>query len=631
MVVRLLHIEDNPHDAWLIHRVLKEEGWEVEAQVVSNLDDFLLEIESSWDAVLADFGLPGMSTTDALVEVRRVQPDLPFVVVSGQIGEENAVALMKAGADDYVSKDHPKRLSPVLRRLLAASKSRREQRAKDLKHEELENQFRLFFHQNLSGLAMVSPRGDVLEANQALVDLLQLTPPRLPDFWSLFASKSQALAVRRVLEAGRPFGPTVIEMVCSDGKSAFLLSTFQRKDAQSPIWANFIDHTQQQMLQKQMYQFGKLESLGEIAGGVAHEINNVLAVFLGQLSIMELDTHPGDRLFDRLELLKRATKRGSGIVKQLLALARQQPSRRETFSVDDLLEEVLHLIKGVFSEKFEFVLDAQERLPKLHGDRDQIVQALLNLVINARDAMPVGGRIVLGARSLDVPVPAVRIEVSDEGTGVPTELQEKIFTPFFTTKEPGKGTGLGLSLVATIAKAHHGGVGIEPRQPQGSTFFLVLPLGGDTPGESEPERPDVSVPATSLHPSTEVHLLLVENEEDLSDLEGQFLAELGYRVTLSKGAEEAWRLLQKDEPRIDVLVTDLGLFGMGGEALCGLAFSLPRPPVVIVQSGNLEPEVRVRLESQGVDAFLTKPFLIEELAETLLQALNSTRSGGGAP
>lgn len=628
MVVRLLHIEDNPHDAWLIHRILREDGWEVVAQVVDDLGEFLHQIEAPWDAVLADFGLPGMSTTEALLEVRRVRPELPFVVVSGQIGEENAVALMRAGADDYVSKDFPKRLSPILSRLLATSRSRVEQKAKDRRHEDLESQFRLFFHQNLSGMAMVSPGGAIQETNQALIDLLGLDPHRLPDFWSLFASPALAQAARQTLEAGRPFGPRVIEMVRSDGKPAFLLSTFQLPGPRSLIWTNFIDHTEQQQLQKQMYQFGKLESLGEIAGGVAHEINNVLAVFLGQLSIMELESRPGDRLYDRIELLKRATKRGSAIVRQLLALARQQPSRRETFSVADLLAETLQLVKGVFSERFEFELETDSSLPELTGDRDQLVQALLNLVLNARDAMPEGGRIVLGARTLGPPDPMVRIEVSDEGTGVPPELFEKIFTPFFTTKQPGKGTGLGLSLVASIAKAHHGSVGVEPRSPHGSTFFLLLPLESEGHQELEGSRVFSEPPVLAV--KDHARLLLVENEEDLLNLEAQFLTLRGYRVTQCKTAEEAWGLLQAGGQGIEALVTDLGLSGMGGEALCTLVRSLPSPPAVVVQSGNLEPETKVRLEARGVTTFLLKPFLMEDLAQTLQQVLTQKKPEGGA-
>lgn len=617
MTVRVLHIEDSPQDAWLLERTLRTEGWDPRVHVISSMNDLLRQIENPWDVVLADFGLPGLSTAEALAFVRLHRPDLPFIVVSGQIGEENAVALMKAGADDYVSKAYPQRLSPVLTRVLAERKSRQVQRENEQRHRELENRFRQFFHQNLSGMAMVSASGTIQEINAALLELLGLTSESLPSFWTLFSSPSQAQMIQEKLEQGRSFGPETVEMLRPDGKHAFLLSTYQLPGTDALIWANFIDRTEQRQMQEQIFQMRKLESLGQMAGGIAHEFNNILAVCQGHLTLLEKEIEAASPAQHRIEVLTRATVRGASIVKQLLILARRRPLRREFLEVGELINETLRMLEGVLPENLILRAEIEPGLPLVRGDRDQLGQALLNLVINARDVLPEGGTVVLRARlvSEEAKTDWIRLEVADQGPGVPPELVEKIFDPFFTTKDEGKGTGLGLSLVAGAAQSHWGRAGYEPNTPRGSLFFLLLPPVSAPEAAAPP-----SLPVPRVRPPSGTRVLVVENEEAISEFEASILQTQGYEVLRCTSGAQAWARLQAPAEPIALVLTDLGLAGMTGESLCALVRTLTDPPAVVVQSGNLEPEARYRLAALGVAEFLSKPFTADELIAALESA-----------
>jgi signal transduction histidine kinase len=617
MDIRILHIEDSAADAWLLSRTLKDDGWGVEATVVTSLPDLLKQIDGPWDIVLADFGLPGFSTTEALGLVREKHPDLPFVVVSGQIGEENAVTLMKAGADDYVSKNYLQRLSPILRRLMEDRRIKEEQRIQRQKNQELENRFRHFFSQNLSGMAMLTTEGEIQEINQALVDLMGLDPLHLPSFWSLFVSSEQALLVRTQLETKESYGPEVVEMLRSDGAHTFLLSTYQLPGTAPLIWANFIDHTEQLSLQEQIFQIKKLESLGQLAGGIAHEFNNILSIIQGHLGLLELDHPPGSPAAPRIEVIKRAASRGASIVNQLLVLARRRPIKKENLRIEELLTDTARLVEDIFPENLVLRVDVSPGLPGILGDRDQLSQAFLNLVINARDSMPDGGTITLAARLFqDGGTSMIRVEVSDEGMGVPPGLVDKIFDPFFTTKAEGKGTGLGLSLVAKVAESHQGRIGVEPRTPRGTIFFILFPAALSFEEDSsasllQPGRPHQSI-----------SLLLVESEADVLTFEKQILENQGYRVAGCLTAAEAWPLLQDDSQAFALVITDLGLPGLKGEDFCRLVRTLPSAPCLVVQSGNFDPGVQERLEALGIRDFLLKPFTATELLKTLQTVLD---------
>lgn len=353
MTIRFLHIEDTESDALLIRKTLEREGWAVEAKVVSSLPDLQNQIGLPWDVVLADFGVPGMSTLEALGFVREVQPDLPFVVVSGQIGEENAVALMKAGADDYVSKNFPQRLSPILHRVLNSRQAKNEK-------QELERQFRHFFDQNLSGMAMFTSTGELKQVNRSFLTLLGLDAQQLPDFWSLFPVKSMAAAIRDKLESGSSYGPKVLDLLRLDGRRVSVLATFQISGPESLIWANFIDHTEQQL------QFKKLSALRAIDLAIAgsFDLNLTLNVALDQV-LTQLDVAAATVLvFNPLtHMLNGVLEKGFSnheILKVPLGLRDDLPGEavisKRRFSVTNLRERLPGLPRGDLFHEEGFVV-----------------------------------------------------------------------------------------------------------------------------------------------------------------------------------------------------------------------------------------------------------------------------------
>lgn len=620
MEVKFLHIEDSPADAWLLRRTLQEDGWRVDSSVVDSLSELLKRIDEPWDVVLADFGLPGFSTADALDLVRKRHPDLPFVIVSGQIGEENAVALMKAGANDYVSKNYPKRLSPILSRLLEARRTEDEKKIQRQRTRELENRFRQFFNLNLSGMAMLTPEGVILEINQSLLNLLGLDSLSLPSFWSLFASSDQAEKIQTLVSAGEPVGPELVELLKSDGTHAFLLSTFQLPEIAPLIWANLIDHTEEVKLQDQVFQIKKLEGLGHLAAGVAHEFNNVLAIIQGQFALLSRNLAKEESVVRRVEVIEHALRRGASVVKQLLVLARRRPVKKEFIQIDVLLAETCRLVQSIFPENVTLQLEVTPSLPGVFGDRDQLGQALLNLIVNAKDAMPEGGTIRVAALPNNEQSTSIQVVVSDEGSGIPPELIDKIFDPFFTTKGEGKGTGLGLSLVETVVRSHLGKIEVRSREPKGTSFIVVLPAASAL--DSKSRNSPVQKPSSHADGAT---ILLIENERHLLEFEQQVLIEHGFQVVGYPTANEGWELLQTNPAAFSVVITDLGLPGLSGETFCNLVRTLQPEPKLVVQSGNIEPTVLERLRRSGVRQILVKPFSAGELLSSIDSVLQEQR------
>jgi nitrogen-specific signal transduction histidine kinase len=391
------------------------------------------------------------------------------------------------------------------------------------------------------------------------------------------------------------------------------------------IWANFLDHTEEVRLQEQIFQIKKLEGLGHLAAGIAHEFNNVLAIIQGQFALLSRNLPNDESIGRRVKVIDNAVARGASTVRQLLVLARRRPVKKEFIRVEELLAETCKLVQSLFPENITLRLEAGPGLPGIVGDRDQLGQAFLNLIINAKDSMPDGGTVSVAARldPRDSKSARVRVEVSDEGSGIPPELLDKIFDPFFTTKEEGKGTGLGLSLVATVARSHLGWVEIEARSPRGTTFRVFLPAAPRP--EAEAAKPPL---APVQRDAGGASILLIENEADVRSFERHVLADHGFRVVECPSADEAWALLEKDPSAFAVAITDLGMPGLGGEGFCQRAQKLASGPKLMVQTGNMDPAVLERLKTIGVHHILLKPFSPEELLAGIRTVLDSERGRG---
>lgn len=384
-------------------------------------------------------------------------------------------------------------------------------------------------------------------------------------------------------------------------------------------------------IEAQLMRQQKLEAVGRLAGGVAHDFNNLLTGIFGHVSIALKASKPGDRVHDSLTEISGAARRAAALTRQLLAFSSQQMMEAKVVRLDAVVSNLRALLERIIGEDIELQASSQADLGCVRVDPGQIEQVIVNLAVNARDAMPSGGRLSIEttnvtfdaeSRPRDVvlaPGEYVKLRVTDTGTGMSPELQKRIFEPFFTTKPVGQGTGLGLSTVYGIVQQHRGAVVVKSAPGQGSSFDVYLPRVVEA---QEPEA--VPAPPGQLPRGQEV-VLLVEDDAMVREVTRVMLQELGYRTLTASRASEALRLCEQGDQRIDLVITDMVMPGMNGRQLVR-AICAVRPGVKTLYTsgyaGDIVPS-GAGLE-QGVE-FLSKPYSHEALANKVRGLLDAGR------
>lgn len=380
-------------------------------------------------------------------------------------------------------------------------------------------------------------------------------------------------------------------------------------------------------LEAQLLQAQKLESVGRLAGGVAHDFNNLLAVVLGYCELSLEDVPENDPIHYNLAQIAQASKRARRLTRQLLAFARKQVLTVTSLNLTEAVFEFIGMIKRLIGEDIKIELDLRDDLPQILADRAMIEQILLNLAVNARDAMPKGGVLTLGTCQVEldegysatkfavVPGRYVMISVSDTGEGMDEETRQKIFEPFFSTKAPGRGTGLGLSTVYGIVKQHGGNIWVYSEPGQGSVFKVYFPV-------AKIEGPIVAAPKEQELPMVEGEVVLVvEDEKELRELICAVLTKQGYEVLCCEDPESALTVAAEYEDEIDLMLTDVVMPKMNGKELYDL-LSVDRPNLqVVFMSGYTEDVIANQgILHNGID-FLQKPFSTKELHRKLRAVL----------
>jgi PAS domain S-box-containing protein len=388
------------------------------------------------------------------------------------------------------------------------------------------------------------------------------------------------------------------------------------------------DITEKKKLEAQFLRAQRMESLGTLAGGIAHDLNNVLTPLLVSVQVLKQKINDADRQ-RLLEALETNVQRGASLVKQVLAFGRGVAGERASVNPKHIAREIKQIVRETFPKSIVFELHSDNDLWTIIGDPTQLQQVLLNLCVNARDAMPDGGKlsIHMGNTVLDEayagmnpearPGPYVLIEVTDTGTGIPEEIQDKIFDPFFTTKEPGKGTGLGLSTTLGIVKSHGGFINCYSEPGKGSTFKVYIPAN-TTVAEME----KVVAGEARLPRGHNELVLVVDDEEPIRELAQKVLERFGYRALLAANGAEAVALYQPRRSEIDVVITDMVMPVMDGPATIA-ALKAVNPEIKIVGSSGLAPDgYEIEAMKAGVRHFIPKPYTAETMLHTLHEVLN---------
>ncbi|MES2697461.1 MAG: PAS domain S-box protein [Verrucomicrobiota bacterium] len=380
------------------------------------------------------------------------------------------------------------------------------------------------------------------------------------------------------------------------------------------------DVTERKKLEHELRQAQKMESLGTLAGGIAHDFNNLLAIINGYSEFCQQGAVEPAVLQKSLREIHRAAQRASGLVRQILTFSRKTEVRFSPMDLNQLARDLVTLLAETFPRTVTIHLALQDRLPPLLADQNQMQQIVLNLCVNARDAMPSGGTITLAtsirAGALLRPLGAdpardyACLEVSDTGTGISPQVRQRIFEPFFTTKQGNQGTGLGLAVVYGIVVAHRGYIDVESTLGAGSTFRVFLPL-------AESRAPASVPPSPTEFPGGTESLLIVDDEESLRALLSTALTRKGYRTRTAASGLEAIEVLSDPSQGFDAVLLDLNMPGASGvDVLKIIRICQPRLKVVVI-SGHLTAEARAEFEQLGQRAFIQKPYRLDDLGRQL--------------
>lgn len=386
------------------------------------------------------------------------------------------------------------------------------------------------------------------------------------------------------------------------------------------------DMEERKKLEEQLLQAQKMESIGVLAGGVAHDFNNILNIIQGYVFLLREHGAQNKQMDEGLTVIHDVIQRGAALVQQLLTLARKSSTKLEMLDANVVVEKLIALISQTFPKTIELSSDLEQNLPPIVADKNQLGQALLNLSLNARDAVINGGRIIFKTQSIDgarlrglggpTDERYLCIEVTDTGRGMDASVRKRIFEPFFTTKDKAQGTGLGLSVVYGIVKSHNGLINVESEPECGTSFRLYFPVAPSletTPMDCIPEAGS----ETTQRSGGCGTILLVEDEKIMLDVLEKILLQQGYRVFTATDGETALDIYQRNKQTIDAVLLDIGLPKITGRDVL-LKIRNENPEVkVVVASGYLEPELKSELDQAGVKYFLHKPYLPAQVVKTL--------------
>jgi PAS domain S-box-containing protein len=388
------------------------------------------------------------------------------------------------------------------------------------------------------------------------------------------------------------------------------------------------DITEKKKLEEQLIRAQKMESIGTLAGGIAHDFNNILTIIMGHAQILERKKFEDAALKKSIENILLASNRATGLVKQLLTFARKSESEFVPVVVNSVVEETAKMIGETFPKTIALSLHLDNQLPPIIADANQLYQSVLNLCVNARDAMPQGGTLAIktefitGERARTRFIEAIDsnyicIIVNDTGTGMSEETKRKIFEPFFTTKDVGKGTGLGLSTVYGIVKNHNGFIDVESELGKGTTFSLCFPMQPHLREKTKEEK----IPADDAFEGNET-ILVVEDEALLRELVTTILETAGYTILQAKDGSEAIEQYALHSQEISLVLCDIGLPKIGGaDVLTYLKQKFPEVNVVFA-SGYIEPNLKSELLKKGAKAFIQKPYRQNEMLQTIRDILD---------
>ncbi len=767
--LKLLNIEDSEMDTELLILHLKKEGYDIDYKRVDNLQQLEEALTNEeWDVIISDYSMPGFSVDEALRFVKQTGSDIPFIVISGTIGEEKAVKVMRAGASDYLMKDNLKRLAPAIERELQEAENRRHKRESEKSLQESEKRLKLALSAAKMGVWEWNiPTGQTIGSSEfyniwglghSVIEKKEIEKAIHPEDLSYVLQNVRRaiekhelyevefrfnrngeiryvsnLGVTEYDEQGNPlkmYGTiqditdrkqsekelreseqrfralaSSAQLVWSSDADGFIQKPDSSLDREAisklseseyywwlelvhpeereftlekwkesvktreiyeienriadedngyryyyiravPVfnedgsvreWVGMnLDITERKLAEESLHkseakliQAQKLESVGRLAGGIAHDFNNMLTAINGYSDLALRKLPPNDPLRHYIEEIKKSGERSASLTQQLLAFSRKQVLKPRIIDINNIIHETHSMLSRLIGEDIQFESNLAPDIKRIKVDVGQLSQVIMNLIVNARDAMPDGGKLTIETANVvfdeqfsEFHFEAktgryVMLAVSDTGIGMSKEVQKNIFEPFYTTKEVSKGTGLGLSTVYGIVKQSGGYIWVYSEPGEGAIFKIYFPqVEDDVKPVAERE------PSASFHPGSET-VLLAEDEDMVRNLCRQVLESCGYRVIEAQNGIEALELFKENSAKIDILMTDIVMPKMGGKELAeNLRKLSPDLPILFMSGYPDDAVVRHGIIDADMN-YLQKPFTFNALTQKVRELLDN--------
>ena len=615
--LRVLLVEDNAVDAKLITALLRSPN--VACIHVSRLDAALVRLGNNHpDVVLLDLNLEDSAGYETFHRVRQATAKAAILVLSGSNDEELAIKTVREGAQDYIVKgSFDGRL--LLRSIRYAIERKKSEEA--LRQSEVT--VRAIFENSLDGILIFEESGKCLEANAAVAALVgvpreQLIGSRLCDLCGGLEEVWAGLA-------GTKNGRGEFWMQPKNGARRLVDYSFTANILPGQHLTVWRDVTEQKSVEEQLRDSQKMEAVGRLAGGVAHDFNNILGIISGHAELLESNA-PGQAERARAEKIISATEKASSLTRQLLAFGRKQVMSPRLLDLSAVLEGLSSMVDCLMGAEVQISIHANKNLGLVRADQSQLEQVIMNLATNAHEAMPEGGTLTItideyqcGEDHCDLPAGEyICFSVSDTGVGMTEETQARIFEPFFTTRKGG--SGLGLSTVYGIVKQSGGYIRVKSAPNQGTTFSICLPKvsGPDLERTTEAKKP--------AHATGNETILLVDNEEDLRNAACEYLESCGYRVLTAGDGREAAAICDEHEGAISLLISDIVMPRLNGRGLVEhVRKARPRTNVLMI-SGYADDAVLSHGISLDSSCFLQKPFTFQDLGAKIRAILDKNGS-----
>jgi PAS domain S-box-containing protein len=645
----ILNVDDNEDVRSFRTFLLTQAGYRVIEAATGN-EALRLAKKENPELILLDVNLPDISGLEVCRRIKfdKLTASIPVLQISAAyVTNHDRVRGLENGADNYLSTPvDPDVLTATIKSMLRLRQTQAALQREMMERERSEQALRaadklITAIVQASPLAVfaLEPSGIITSWNPAAERIfgwsedevinneLPIVPPAKKETWQkLFSTTLWGDSLTGVSMTMQRKDGTMIDTSVS-------IASFDSEGAGNGVIVIVEDVTHRKQLEAQLRQAQKMESIGTLAGGVAHDFNNVLTGVIGFTDLMMSRLSPSDPFYNPLQQVRKLGDRAATLTRQLLAFARRQVLDFKNVSLNAAITDSLKFLGRVIGEHIELKLDLNADVYTIHADVAQIEQVLTNLCINARDAMPRGGRLVIETKNITLDETYVdnhpdaktgnyvMLAVTDNGEGMDQATRERIFEPFFTTKEFGKGTGLGLAMVYGIIKQHGGLIYVYSEPGLGTSFKIYLPAVEHPAEPISVTRQEIPVGGTET-------ILLAEDETAVRELVVAVLASLGYRVITANDGEEALRLFDKYEKEIDLVLSDTIMPRLGGKELYEAVHQRkPEVRFVFMSGYNLDTVGEGGLPVNDVD-FLQKPFSPVVLGRKIREVLDHQRTGG---